>query len=310
MVGPAIKKFGTENNLSVVNGVMAGNYLGYFINLEEDTAYKTITVAAYLKDSEEVINKISYDIRMTAKNYVGKITNNDYCLQIVLNNTYGVFNVFFNILNLVIGRLKEYQIKGSEYCSICGEKSNESFSTVKMPAMLMPAHEACVRQFLNNNPVISQQYGENEDESNKSYVKGFLGALIGGIIGTIPWIILYLVGYVAVLGALLIGIAANFGYKKLGGLNGAAKLPILLISCVIALGVGFYVQYCHEIFIAFQSEGILLSETPAVFINALNTVPEYKTAVISNTMMSLIFAAVGIGGYLAYSRKQSNRIGR
>jgi hypothetical protein len=40
-------------------------------------------------------------------------------------------------------------------------------------------------------------------------------------------------------------------------------------------------------------EGITMLDTPFVFVEAVKTIPEYKSAIIENTLLSLLFSSVG-----------------
>lgn len=305
MVGSGIKKFGNINNLRVISGSMTGNYKGYFINLDEGLGFKRIAIAAYLKDKQELYSQLQSEIRTIGTMNIISVNNTDNCIEVIFRDNLALKKKYYVILDYIVDKLRENNIIGNDYCSVCGEVlESKNYSLAKMSPIIMPVHNDCLDSFNNSIEDKKASIEEEEKNNNKSYLKGFVGAIIGGLIGTIPWIILYQMGYVAAYAAVLIGIGANYGYKIMGGSNGSSRMPIIFVSILFVFGAGLLIQYYTEIFIAFYDDGITVSELPQAFLFLLENEPEYKSAIVSNTLMSILFAGIGIFGYIRYLKQR------
>ena len=306
MLGPAIKKFGAENNLSVMNGAMVGNYKGYFINLNEGMGYKLIRIAAYLKDKGDLIAIIDNDIKIIGKNYIMSTKYDISYIEVILQDILGMKAKYFSILDKIIETLSINNILGETNCTICGEKldTKESFVT-SLPFMIMPIHKECM---VNVTDVIIKE--DVEINQNKSYAKGLIGALLGAIIFSIPLIIVYLIGYITAYLAVVIGIGANLGYKLFGGKIGKSQITIIIIGMIIGLVISVFTSYCLEIYMFSEIVGLTIMDTPFVFFEAMATVPEYSSAIGTNSLQIAFFSAIGVIVYLSYMNKAKLRKGR
>jgi len=306
MIGSGIKKFGTANNLRIIKNNMVGVYKGYYINLDEGMGYKRIIIAAYLKDSGELVQQLRNDVFQMAKMYFQNLIYDDYYIEFDFKDTFGLNKKYYEVLDYVLDKLNENNVLGNGYCTYCGEKLDENnYSMAEMTPVIMPVHNDCINKFNEKVGKVRSMIKQNDDDNNRTYIKGIFGALLGGVVCTIPWIIIYLLGYVASLGALLVGIGAAFGYKKLGGRSGNLEMPLIMFTTVIALFIGFFFSYCAEIYFFSEIPGITISETPYIFIEAMKTIPEYSSAIIKNTLMSLLFSAIGMIAFFSYLKKRT-----
>lgn len=145
---------------------------------------------------------------------------------------------------------------------------------------------------------------ENKDviqtKNNKgSYLTGIIGAIIGGAIATIPWVLVYVYGgmMLSILAA-LIAAGEFYGYKICKGkIN--KKLPaILMILAVIIVTI---VTLLVIPSLLLRQEGIAgnLKNIEIIYQNT-----EFKTAIIKDFMVSVVFTILGASIITANIKRQ------
>lgn len=311
------KKFAEANNLTAEKRSIYGNYKGYFISIQAQMQFTRVFIAAHIKDNAEVAEKLALTVKTSFRLAVQNFKIENYGVDIVINTV--IQKILVNGLDATIAVLTESGIKGEGFCPMCGEALDASDSVkVKFGDAVLYVHNGCVAEYDKQIETELQMAEEIDKAEDRNYIKGVIGALLGGIVGFIPWIILYLIGIVSAYAAVLIGVGANFGYKLLGGKSTNVKYPIIIVATVISLVMALVIGFCIELYIIAQSEGVTISlfDTPNMFINLLNTEPEYSAAVVAVVLQSALFAVIGMVGYFIYligkekkmSRRQSQRM--
>lgn len=131
------------------------------------------------------------------------------------------------------------------------------------------------------------------------YVLGIVGALIGGFIASIPWVMMYVYGgMILSLLAILIAVGSLFGYQKFKG-TVDEKLPFII--SVVSL---FVVTVATLVIIPLL---LLAKEGFAMTIGNLSLLyqyEEFKTSIIGDYIISIIFTFLGISGVIGNIKRQ------
>ncbi len=133
---------------------------------------------------------------------------------------------------------------------------------------------------------------------NKNYI-ALLGAVLGGLVASIPWILMYLFGNMILsLLATLIAVGAIFGYKLFKG-EYFKQLPIFIsvISIIIVTLDNLVVIPLIEL----KQGGYIVSFSNLAI---LYTIDSFKTAIIKDYVISLIFTILGISGVIKNLKNQ------
>lgn len=134
---------------------------------------------------------------------------------------------------------------------------------------------------------------------NKNYI-ALLGAVLGGLVASIPWILMYLFGNMILsLLATLIAVGAIFGYKLFKG-EYFKQLPIFIsvISVIIVTLDNLVVIPLIEL----KQGGYIVSFSNLAI---LYTIDSFKTAIIKDYVISLIFTILGISGVIKNLKNQA-----
>lgn len=80
------------------------------------------------------------------------------------------------------------------------------------------------------------------DMKQENYVLGIIGGLLGSLVGALVIFLIARIGFISVLGGIILGFAVVFGYKKLAG-----KFSLFgLISCIIITIVMTYAAFYFD----------------------------------------------------------------
>ena len=134
-----------------------------------------------------------------------------------------------------------------------------------------------------------------------------MGALIGAALGAVVWAIVLNMGYVASIVGLLIGFLAEKGYTLLHGKKGKGKVAILIVAVVAGVVLG---TFGSDVFTLVSMIGsgetyLTYGDIPQFLIMLLREDPEYTSAVVSNILMGLLFAGLGV---FALLRRAGNEV--
>ena len=131
-----------------------------------------------------------------------------------------------------------------------------------------------------------------------NYLRGTLGALIGCVGGAIIWVLLYFVGYIAVVAAILTSLAASFLWDKFGGKNDGVKILVVWLGTVLIIALAMFLTYIAvgqaAINIAISEYGSSITDNPLEAIKiACESDDSLRTGIIVDTAVSFIFIVVG-----------------
>lgn len=125
------------------------------------------------------------------------------------------------------------------------------------------------------------------------YFIGIIGALIGGLVTSLPWILMYVYGNMILsLLALPIALGAWKGYQLLKGKEDN-KLPyIVAVVSVVCVTVATLVII--PLLLGVKEGWTFSLDT----LESLYNFDEFKTAIIKDYAISVLFTFMGIGGVL------------
>lgn len=132
----------------------------------------------------------------------------------------------------------------------------------------------------------------------KNYVLGIIGGLIGGFIASIPWILMYVYGNMILsLLAILIALGALKGYQIFKGKEDK-NLPIfIIIISVIVVTIATLIII---------PKLLIIKDGNSITLTDLYNNSEFKTAIIKDYIISLIFTGLGISGVISSIKNKVN----
>ncbi|MDE7395361.1 MAG: hypothetical protein K2M95_04505 [Clostridiales bacterium] len=233
-----------------------------------------------------------------------KMTFTPYGLSIALSYfTIGqILKRLPTLLEQILGIISENGGLTSEFCPVCGNRLDPTTSQKRMiDGFAITLDTDCVNTI---NAVIE---AENQDFKNapNNYFKGFLGALIGGLAGVVIAVILYAVGFVSSLSAIVSIVAGTFLYKKFHGKPNKMMLVIVSLTTLglmVATVVSIYVVAAG---IAAQEAGVALSAFDAFRICMDDS--EFSGLFYRDLGLVVLFSLIGIVAEIVIINRQIKR---
>lgn len=195
-----------------------------------------------------------------------------------------------SVLDAIFGILSDNGALKSEFCPVCGKPLEESNSKkCNIDGFSITIDNDCVNTI---NTVINT---ENEDFNNapNNYFKGFLGALIGGLAGAAVSVLLYLVGFVSSISAVIAIVLGAFLYQKFHGKPNKGMIIIVSLTTLVLLSATVPAIYIVAAGIAAKSEGFNMSAIEA--FNICMRDAEFSRMLYTDLALILLFSAIGIG---------------
>ncbi len=295
MIGSGLKKLAKEYGMKVSSGVAYGNLGGYAATLSEGSGYKQIVFATRIPDAAkkgELMNLVSQtDLKKAYR--VLNLGVDARTIQVVFQDNPGTMKKIREFLAYFIPLLQQYGATGVDICTECGcQVTGGKWLLVNGVAYWF--HGACADKTVRE---IEAEETQRREEDRGNYLTGFLGALGGSALGAVVWAIVLNLGYVASLVGLLIGWLAEKGYNLLKGKQGKAKILILIVTIIfgVVLGtVGGDAISVVQMISDGELPGFTVGDIPWLLSILWAEDPEYRSAMISNIGMGLLFAALGV----------------
>lgn len=295
MIGSGLKKLAKENGMKVAAGVAYGSLGGFAATLSEGAGYKQIVFATRFPDAvkkTEFLEKVEQvDLKKLYR--VQNLGVSPKCLQVVFLDNPGTMKKIREFLTYFLPLLEEYGAAGANVCIECGTEIT-SGKWLLVNGIAYHLHDSCAEKTAREIEADNQQ---QKDEATGSYLTGLVGALCGSAIGAVVWAIVLNLGYVASLVGLLIGWLAEKGYRLLKGKQGKAKVVILIAAILIGvvLGtVGGDALTLMDMMNSGELPGFAVADIPWFLATMWAESPEYRSGMISNIGMGLLFAALGV----------------
>lgn len=305
MIGSGLKKFAQDNGMRVANGVAYGSLRCFAATLSEGSGYKQIVIAtkftdpAKLQELQTQVNQANVSREYRVQN----LTFTADGISIIFSDTVGTMKKIEAFVDWFFPLLSTYGATPADYCSECGgQLTGGCWKLINGVAFHM--HESCAEK------VRGQIANENEtrkQDAEGSYGMGLLGAFLGAALGAVVWALVLTAGYVASIVGLLIGWLAEKGYNLLKGKQGKGKIVILVIVIILGVVLGTFAADAiavAQLISETEDAVVTYADIPAFILALLMTDAEYQSATISNILMGLLFAGLGVFALLRKTGKE------
>lgn len=185
-------------------------------------------------------------------------------------------------------------VAAPDCCPFCGEplEGSDDIRLVGTYGRMFHAHEHCFDEY-------AEQVTASESMAAKApnnTLRGLLGAIIGALAGCIVWVLLYFIGYIAVIAAALASLGAAFMWGKFGGKNSKIKIVVIWAVTIVMIMLAMLTAYLIEVQLAINqlvSEGEEISGSAFEWLIILiKDDPELRTEVLIDTLISFVFIVV------------------
>lgn len=303
MIGSGLKKLAAEYGMKVSSGVAYGSLRGYAATLSEGAGYKQIAFSVAFPDpAQKALFMDAVNDADVEKLYrVQRIGISSRNVQVIFFDNPGTMKKVREFLDWFIPLLDQHSATKADICPECGTQITGGCWKL-VDGIAHHLHESCGER------VRTQIDGENEmrkQEAEGSYGLGLVGALVGAAIGAVLWALVLNAGYVASIVGLVIGFLAEKGYNLLGGKQGKGKVAILIVAVVAGVLIGtFGADVITLVSMINNGETYLTyGDIPSALMLLLEEEPEYRSAVVSNILMGLLFAGIGVFALLRKAGK-------
>lgn len=304
MIASGLKKLASENGMKVAHGVAYGGLGGFAATLSEGSGWKKIIFATRFTDNQ-MANAFIQQVNQVDVKRVYRVQNLNVApryIGIVFLDNPGTMKKIRAFLDWFLPLLHQFGASRYNICSECGyEVTDGRWVLIDEIAYFM--HGGCAdkvkREILEDNT-------QRMEEDPGSYVSGALGAFGGAALGAVLWAIVLNLGYVASLVGLVIGWLAEKGYNLLKGKQGKAKIVVLILAIVFGVLVGTFGADAFTLIGMMNSgelPGFTYGDIPMFIIAMLVESPEYKSALLSNLAMGILFAGLGVFALLRQAGK-------
>lgn len=295
MIGSGLKKLAKEHGMKVSSGIGYGSLGGFAATLSEGSGYKQIVFTTKFTDPAKKTEFMDL-VGQTDVKKLYRVRNLGFAprsIQVVFLDNPGTMKKIRAFLDWFLPLLTQYGATGANICTECGcEVTSGRWLMVNGIAYYL--HESCAQKVSRE---IEENNTQRKEEATGSYLTGLLGALGGSVLGAVVWAIVLNLGYVASVVGLLIGWLAEKGYNLLKGKQGKAKVVILILAILVGvlLGtVGGDVITLVGMMNDGELPGFVFADIPWFLATMWEQSPEYRSGMISNIALGLVFAAVGV----------------
>ena len=304
MIGSALRKFAQAEGLKVAHGVVYGAYQGYCVTMWDGSGTKTAVFStrfpeendrhAFQEKMAQLTNELNKDYRVAGLNIY------EDAIHVIFVDTIGTMKRIEAFMPWFASQLAQTTASKVDVCTRCGmQLMDGKWKLVNGIAMYV--HEACGQKL---DEELQQDAAEVRKEG--SYLSGTVGAFVGATIGAVVWALVMLAGYVSALIGLLIGFLAEKGYSLARGKKGPAKIVILILAVIFGVVLGNLGSELIALFQELADYGYSLTFREGVefMFQLIAEEPEVRAQVIKNVALGLFFAALGVIGLIARTKKE------
>ncbi len=195
------------------------------------------------------------------------------------------------VLDKIYAILEENGAMKAEFCPVCGNPLDEAnCKECKIEGMKIKIDNDCVATI---NSVISAENADFESAPN-NYIKGFAGAVIGGLVGVAISTVLYIVGFVSSISAIVAIVLGCFLYEKFRGKPNKIMLVIVTLTTMVMLAASIPAIYIVVAGIAANEANVDMSAIDA-FTKLMNESEEFSRFFYADLALVILFSAIGAG---------------
>ena len=295
MIGSGLKKFAQEHGMKAAKGVAYGCLCGFAATLSEGAGYKQIVLTTTFPDlqQKEQLMQTLNNVDLTKAYRIQKLSFSPKAIQIIFTDNPGTMNKIREFVNWFLPLLQQSGATGAQICTSCGSEV-VSGRWVLINGIAYYMHDICAQKAAQE---IEAENTKRKEEDTGSYLNGTLGALLGSMIGAVAWALVLNLGYVASLIGFLIGWLAEKGYNLLKGKQGKAKIAILIVAVILGVllgNIGADVITLVGMISNGEMPGFGYGDIPNLIMVVFMTDGEYRSAVLGNVVMGLLFAGLGV----------------
>ena len=300
-----IKTYFEEKNFSVTKNVAKGNIGGFDVTFVQHSSMNShpyqVVINCY-QTEEAKIELINSLIAQKNKYVVYFYTLFGISFSLTGVTVNSMLKKLDLVLNNVIDELNKREFKGNEYCPYCGELLSEDYDIINDGEVSIKIDKTCHE---NVNNLLKDEQKEF-DELPNNYANGFAGAFLGAIAGAAIMVILYFIGYVAAISALVsFGLGVTL-YKKFGGKPNGMMILIVSVTSIVILFLaymGIYVLAADSLCV---EKGVSLTGVKA-FKYCMKG-QEFKRSFYGDLALQALFACVGMGYSVYAALKNVKRV--
>lgn len=300
-------------------------YGNYMVSAYEESGKKIAYFNFKLTENEENDLK-KYDMSETFSEYMEEFEISDYSIDEdgMRVTCKGNIPVFLKLIDKCIELLIDNEIKGVDYCSICGNKFGSRKPkkvTYITENYIMCEHCALEAVEESKKPVNDVQ----EENTNKTGLSILFSTLFAAIGAAVYFVLYYWLSpaisatglnemsYVFCAGGFIVATLAYFGYKMFSKKGGICAYTTVVANAVIFTAIGQYIGVVFE-FIAKKGFSLsALTNKHFWLLHIRNTIPENVSTQFTNysgtfwklLIISIMFAVVGSAIYLLSLHEKS-----
>lgn len=207
-----------------------------------------------------------------------------------------------SIVDVIFGALDKNGASGWGYCPSCGkpvECPQDKTHTIGSVRVTL-----CDECFEKINKEITKSNKEFEQAPN-NYLFGFCGALIGGIVGAALSVLIYVLGYVSSISAIVAVLLGSFLYQKFHGKPNAMMIVIVSATSLVCMAASIFITYVVAAGISAAEAGVNMTSMEA--FKFLMSDAAFSRAFYGDLGMVLLFSAIGVGFEVFYLSKKIKR---
>lgn len=305
MIGSGLKKLANENGMKVARGVAYGALRGYAATLSEGNGYKQIVLTtkfpdpAKLRELQSQVNgrNIQRELRVRELSFAPN------GVSVIFLDNPGTMKKIGEFIEWFFPLLEQSGASKWDVCTECGfQVTGGKWKLVDGIAFYL--HESCAEKLTRD---ISAEETERREADTGNYFTGLLGALAGSALGAVLWAVVLSFGFVASIVGLVIGWLAEKGYNLFKGKQGKAKIAILIVAIIFGVLLGNFAADAFSLATMIadgELPGMALADIPYIISVLLTSEPEYLRITISNILMGLLFAGLGVFSLLRKTGKE------
>lgn len=305
MIGSGLKKLANKYGMTVSGGVAYGNLMDFATTLSEGSGYKRIDITTRFPEAgqQEQMQAALNGVNLSRVYRVQQLTLGAGAVTVIFQDTVGTMKKLEAFVEWFYPLLAQYGATRYQICPECGMEAVDG-SWYLIDGVAWRFHDSCGQRVMEQMAASDEQ---RRQEDTGSYLTGAVGAFLGAALGAVVWALVLMAGYVASLVGLLIGFLAEKGYTLFKGKLGKGKVAVLILAIILGVLLGTVAPTVFEL-VQMINAGDVTSYTygdiPALIVYLFTDVEEYRSALVSNAAMGLLFAGLGVFALLRKTGKE------